>query len=91
MRQRLLTKTLGLGGLTGCRRGDCDGRGSARRIPAVGSTEPNPTVVGMQLDFESSLVDHHVMVEPAQDDQFSLIGSPEFCERDEMMDLETMA
>jgi hypothetical protein len=30
----------------------------------------------MQLDLESSFVDHHVMVEPTQDNQFSLIGAP---------------
>jgi len=46
------------------------------RAPAVGAVESDPAVVGMQLDLESSFVDHDVMVEPTQDNQFSLVGAP---------------
>jgi hypothetical protein len=44
----------------------------------------------VQHDLETSFVDDHVVMEPAEDHQLTLVGPPTLSPRCEVMDLETM-
>lgn len=51
------------------------------------SAESDPSPVGMEDDLEIPLVDDHLMMEPAEDDQIVLIGPTTLGPRLQMVDL----
>jgi hypothetical protein len=54
---------------------------------SVGFVESDPAAVGVQDDLEVSFVDDDVMVIPAEDDEFVLVGSAALGPGGEMVDL----
>lgn len=50
--------------------------------------ESDPPLV-VEVDLKASLVDHHLMMKPTEDDQFGLVGLPTLTPRHQMVDLES--
>jgi hypothetical protein len=55
-----------------------------------GALEADSSVIGVTVDLEPSLVDHHLMVEPTKCDQVFGVGKSATGPGFDMMDLETM-
>ena len=56
----------------------------------VGGSESDPPVFA-PVDVEASLVDHYLVVEPAEDDEFFGVGLPALDPGVDMVDLEPIA
>lgn len=50
--------------------------------------ESDPALV-VEVDLEAALVDHYLMVEPAEHDELGLVGLPTLTPGHQMMDLKT--
>ena len=58
---------------------------------SAGFVESDPAAVGIQDDQEVAFVDDDVVVVPAQDDEFVLVGAAALGPGGEMVDLEPVA
>ena len=58
------------------------------RWSCVGPAESDPALV-VEVDLQASFVDNDLMMEPAQDDEFVLVGLPSLGPGGEMVDLQS--
>lgn len=58
---------------------------------AIRTVESDPSVAGVSVDVESSLVDHYLMVEPAKSDQIVRVGGPALRPGGDVVDFESVS